>query len=444
MKKLVLFLCFLVVFAQVGLSAPSVQAATNKTVVTAGNWENPGLFWTDTVNYKTTQVLKDTILGKPYEIDGWIYYLKATDNPGSFGSLSLGQIYRMKSDGSGATKLSDDSVSSFAIADGLIYYAKIVNQSGDSIIKMNLDGSSKQVVSNTSTLTLNVIDGWIYYSDKESGRIYKMKIDGSGAEPYSSFPVDYSDNYFIDAYGDYLFYTEFDYNAQTSFAVISKKGSKDNHRFELDSYGTVAKIDDSALYFDMEDYDSNQRNIYKISLDGKSRTPFSKQPIEGDFVSLEQDGFLYRTADNNHYKILLDGTLKKNLKAGAETSTTTSSSQEIMVTIDGKTLAFPDQAPVEQNGSVLVPMRAIFEALNVKIDWDSAKKIVTGSADNLTITLQIGSTTATINDKQVTLNTAPIELNDRTLVPARFVAEALGAKVDWDSNTKTVIITTTK
>jgi len=441
LKKLVLFLCFLVVFAQAGVFAPSVQAATSKTVVTAGTWKDPGLYRTDTVNYKTTQVLKDTILGKPYEIDGWIYYLKATDNPGSFGSLSLGQIYRMKPDGSGATKLSDDSVTSFAIADSLIYYAKIVNHSGDSIIKMNLDGSSKQVVSATSTLTLNVIDGWIYYSEHDSGRIYKMKTDGSGAEPYSAFAVDYSEDYFVDAYGDYLFYTEFDYNIQTTYAVISKKGSKVKHRFELDPYGTVVKIDDSALYFDMEDEDSSQRYIYKISLDGKSKTPFSKQPVEGDFVSLEQDGFLYRTSDNNHYKVLLDGTLQKNLQAGAGTSAPTSNPNEIKVTLEGKTLAFPDQAPVEQNGSVLVPMRAILEALNVKIDWDPVMKIVTGSADNLTITLQIGSTAATINGKQVTLNTAPIELNGRTLVPVRFVGEATGAKVDWASDTKTVIIT---
>lgn len=444
MKKLVLFLCFLVAITQAGLFAPSAQAATNKTVVTAGTWQEPGLYRTDTVNYKTTQVFKDTIIGKPYEIDGWIYYLKETDNSGRYGSLVLGQIYRIKSDGSGATKLSEDSVTRFAVADGLIYYTKIVNLAGESIISMKLDGSSKQVVSKTPTISLNVIDGWIYYSDNDSGRIYKMKTDGSGAEPYSEFPVDYMDNYFIDAYGDYFFYTEFDYNSQTTYAVISKKGSKDKHRFELDSYGTVVKIDDSGLYFDMEDDDGEQRFIYKISLDGKSRTQFSKQPVEGNFVSLEQDGFLYRTSDNNNYKILLDGTLEKKSQGGTETPIETNNSNEIKVTLDGKTLAFEDQAPVEQNGSVLVPMRAIFEALNVKIDWDPAEKIVSASSEGLKINLQIGAAVATINDKEVPLNTPPIELNSRTLVPVRFVSEALGAKVDWDPKTKTVIITTTK
>ena len=55
--------------------------------------------------------------------------------------------------------------------------------------------------------------------------------------------------------------------------------------------------------------------------------------------------------------------------------------------------------------------------------------------------MQIGSTKAIINNKVVNLD-APPEIKDgRTFVPIRFVSEALGATVDWNEKTRTVMIT---
>ncbi|MDO4481329.1 MAG: leucine-rich repeat protein [Bacillota bacterium] len=61
--------------------------------------------------------------------------------------------------------------------------------------------------------------------------------------------------------------------------------------------------------------------------------------------------------------------------------------------------------------------------------------------DNLTtITLQIGSNEAVVNNAKKELDSAPIISQDRTMVPVRFIAEAFGAKVDWDGSTRTVTI----
>ncbi len=57
------------------------------------------------------------------------------------------------------------------------------------------------------------------------------------------------------------------------------------------------------------------------------------------------------------------------------------------------------------------------------------------------IALKVGSSVATVDGRPVTLDTAPIiDRNGRTLVPVRFVAEALGCKVSWDNATRTVTI----
>ena len=112
----------------------------------------------------------------------------------------------------------------------------------------------------------------------------------------------------------------------------------------------------------------------------------------------------------------------------------------ISITIDGKAQIY-DVMPVIENGRTLVPMRAIFEALGADIYWNDAKKTVLGKKDDTEVTLQIGNTNAKVNNKDVTLDVAATIIEGRTMVPVRFISEALGCTVNWDDTTKTVIIT---
>ena len=85
-----------------------------------------------------------------------------------------------------------------------------------------------------------------------------------------------------------------------------------------------------------------------------------------------------------------------------------------------------------------------YENLGADIAWDDATETVTGTKDDLTVTLKIGDTTAYVNGREVTLDVPAMLLYDRTMVPIRFVSESLGAKVDWEEASKTVFITPAK
>lgn len=112
----------------------------------------------------------------------------------------------------------------------------------------------------------------------------------------------------------------------------------------------------------------------------------------------------------------------------------------IKVIIDGTALSM-DQPPVMVNGRTMVPLRAIFEAFNARILWDQKTQTVTATKDSTTIVLTIGSKNASINNKAVTLDVPGQNLKGRTMVPTRFVSEALGREVGWNSATKVVTIT---
>lgn len=111
------------------------------------------------------------------------------------------------------------------------------------------------------------------------------------------------------------------------------------------------------------------------------------------------------------------------------------------ILIDGVRLA-TSQAPVMIQGRVMLPMRAIFEALDAKVTWNQKAQTVTAVKDGTTIVLKINSKTATINRQSVNLDVPAKNLRGTTMVPVRFVSESLGEKVGWNSKTKTVSITT--
>ena len=100
-----------------------------------------------------------------------------------------------------------------------------------------------------------------------------------------------------------------------------------------------------------------------------------------------------------------------------------------------------DVPPTIIDGRTLVPLRAIFEALNADVVWDNNTKTVTGSKGSTTVVLKINSKTAQVNGKNTLLDVPATIVDGRTMVPARFIAESLGQKVGWAENLRTVLIT---
>ena len=109
-------------------------------------------------------------------------------------------------------------------------------------------------------------------------------------------------------------------------------------------------------------------------------------------------------------------------------------------TVDGSVYSM-DAAPYIMGGRTLVPVRYLADALGAQTAWDEATQTVTVTEGSTTINLVIGSTSMTVNGQTEQMDIAPMINNGRTYLPARYVAESLGATVSWDSTTQTVGIT---
>ena len=133
-------------------------------------------------------------------------------------------------------------------------------------------------------------------------------------------------------------------------------------------------------------------------------------------------------------------TMNGNNGQGGQRAVRQRQEQEIKVLLDGKQIQF-DQQPVLESNRTLVPLRAVFEALGMTVEWDQESRTVTAVNSDTVIRLTVGDTTAYVNGAPVQLETAAKMVADRTLVPVRFIAESAGLQVEWDQASQTVVIT---
>ena len=125
----------------------------------------------------------------------------------------------------------------------------------------------------------------------------------------------------------------------------------------------------------------------------------------------------------------------------------------IKVQLDGEVVDFTDENgnvvnPDIINNRTMVPMRKIFEEFEMNVEWNAEERSITATNDEKKIFLAIGELEATVeniasgdSEKEViTLDSAPVILNNRAMVPVRFVAESIEKKVGWDATERTVII----
>ncbi len=94
------------------------------------------------------------------------------------------------------------------------------------------------------------------------------------------------------------------------------------------------------------------------------------------------------------------------------------------------------------DGRTMVPVRGVFEYMGYTVDWDGETKTATlTSSDKATvITLTGGKTDFTVNDKTITPDVPQQIVDGRFMLPLRAVGEAVDAKVEWDSDTKTAYV----
>lgn len=112
---------------------------------------------------------------------------------------------------------------------------------------------------------------------------------------------------------------------------------------------------------------------------------------------------------------------------------------DITISVNGNILN-PEQPPVVINNRTLVPVRAVCEALGLDVEWKQENQEVIISRDDDFVKIGIGYHTLNANHHLSYIDAAPQIVNGVTCVPIRYVVEPFGATVDWDNETRTVIV----
>ncbi len=118
-----------------------------------------------------------------------------------------------------------------------------------------------------------------------------------------------------------------------------------------------------------------------------------------------------------------------------------SAEDAIKINLDGKIIS-TDTSPIVVDSRVLVPVRVVSENLGYYVFWDAKTREVYLTKDNLKIRFNINQTKIWKNDVESQLDVPPVIKNGRVFLPIRVISESVGALVDWDGKTKTVLIQT--
>ncbi len=113
------------------------------------------------------------------------------------------------------------------------------------------------------------------------------------------------------------------------------------------------------------------------------------------------------------------------------------------VRVNGTLVSFPDAAPyIDENSRTMIPVRFVAENLGAKVSWEQATNTATIEKNGAIVEITIGNAELRITKDGMTatkkMDTAAVLRDSRTYVPIRFVAEALGAYVDYSDTYRTV------
>lgn len=208
-----------------------------------------------------------------------------------------------------------------------------------------------------------------------------------------------------------------------NFSKANVFGGKDiSTTYTINDKGYLASSDtsldiavDLAVIADLFDVSDNT-STDKFNVNIKAKCEYT------DYDAITAIGFPVLTDENS---------------ANMTEITTIPSDDEISVYVNGEKFYF-DVAPQSVNDRTMVPMRAIFEALGAEVEYNDG--VIVSVFGDKTITHTIGETVIYINEEKLEMDVPSFETGGRTLVPVRFISEALGADVLWIEESQTVMI----
>lgn len=223
---------------------------------------------------------------------------------------------------------------------------------------------------------------------------------------------------------------------------FKKLGFDGTYRFMSDGAISEEGVGYYSPYFVGEDENGNTEFEFNIARLEQNCVPVAEMVVTNNRYEVMKD-YDYGNYDNDDYNArIVESQIMKIFATdfGEDMTDMDPTPDEIAITVNGTSLNSDVPAYIE-NSRTMVPMRAIFEALSAKVDYDAQTKTVTASKDGISVELVTGAATAKVNGTVKSLDAPVANKDGRTMVPLRFVSESLGAKVDWDGANRIVTIT---
>lgn len=201
-----------------------------------------------------------------------------------------------------------------------------------------------------------------------------------------------------------------------------------NYDIIEDIYISVERVADSELF--------------KISKDGVYWIPISIPEVDtssyytgwsGSYITGWLDLYPSLIIETHHYLLEYDiNELREELndKVGSD---------PVYVKLNDTLLGF-ETTPVIEDERTLVPMRFLFEQMGADVEWNQETQTATATMNNTAVAFSINDTNAEVNGTAATMDVPARLINDKTMVPLRFLSEELGYTVTWDEDARTAII----
>lgn len=192
------------------------------------------------------------------------------------------------------------------------------------------------------------------------------------------------------------------------------------------------KYDASAIVLEKVSDDTAKVSASVTSTGDLQESGLGTLSLTSDKACTAEFAVYVRDENKKYYAGNLKYTFGKTASKADTTVVMTIGSKEVIV--DNNIVAI-DTAALIKNDRTFVPFRALAEAFGAKVEWNEKDRTVTTQMDGKTVVMTIDKKEYKVNDKEMTMDVAPYISGDRTLVPVRFVAEALGFKVTPTYNT---------
>lgn len=296
------------------ISDPTVEVNVNANIgndglsLMQGDWIyfcNEGLYKIKTDGTGETLVSNNQVTYLNY-FEDWIYYVDYSFNQG---------IYKIRLDGTDKTLILDTNVNFMIVSEGWIYYIDSSNvlrnrENLPEIFKMKTDGTENQKIIDVDGVRFNLSLDWIYYVNLLEQRLYKVKTDGTGNvkvfdEAIGSFNI----------LGEYIYYTDIGEFGQSTGIWKMKLDGTDSVRLTEDIAKAINVSGYWIYYANVLNNNYDTLELKKISLDGTQAIAINDDDVIN--INVHGDWLVYLNFDNTTNRIMMtimktDGTQRRD------------------------------------------------------------------------------------------------------------------------------------